>query len=330
MHRNDFDAVNGGLPLFNREWRIQDLSELVKELEKDMERGRFRTRQAVVDGILKPLFTQLDWDFADYGMVVERFETLTGSADFALCLSGGDPRILIRIAPPDDPDSREDAHPFHDLTIPAIQLSVSEDGRLWRLHFGAGRGSLRNREFARFDVGSDPEKQVAEILETFLARHAIKSGEALRQAERDYGAKRFPAEALAAWRRALLGPEIMERFVKEMREATGVPPDRARAEAFVRGQVDAVPWPADPPDPVASRRVVLGDRVWFHDYAAGGIATKVVVGGDPDWDADEVSRDSPVGHALLGAGEGEERRVGVPGEDPRAIRIVLIRARDPG
>ncbi len=157
MDKVDFDgidAMNGDLPLFKREWRIQDLSELVKALEKDMEQGKFRTRQEVVDGILKPLFAQL-------------------------------------------------------------------------------------------------------------------------------------------------------------------------------GQVDAVPWPADPPDPTPSRRVALGDRVWFHDFASGEIVTKVVVGGEADFERDEVTRDSSVGHALLGAREGEERETRVPGEAPRAIRIVLIRGRDP-
>ena len=325
---NAIDAMNGDLPLFQREWRIQDLSELVEELEKDMEQGKFRTRREVVDGILKPLFAQLGWDFADADRVVRRFETATGSVDFALCLPDGDPRVLVSIDPRPDPDG-EDAHPFDDLAIPAIQLSVSEDGRLWRLHCGAGRGSVRNREFARFEIVSDPARMVAEILETFLAHHAIKSGEALREAARDYGAKRFPAEALAAWRRSLLAEEAVERFLAEMKKATGVLPDLARAEAFVHGQVDAVPWPADPPDPTPSRRVALGDRVWFHDFASGEIVTKVVVGGEADFERGEVTRDSSVGHALLGAREGEEREMRVPGEAPKAVRIVLIRGRDP-
>ena len=328
MDANHFDGMTGGLPLFNRALRIEALRGLVEELENDMERGKFRTRQEVVDEILKPLFAQLGWDFADSDLVVKRFETATGSVDFALCLPGGDPRVLVSIDPRPDPDG-EDEHPFDDLAIPAIQLSVSEDGRLWRLHWGAGRGSVRNREFVRFEIVSDLARTVAEILETFLAHHAIKSGEALREAERDYGAKRFPAEALAAWRRSLLAEEAVERFVAEMKKATGVLPDLARAEVFVRGQVDAVPWPADPPDPTPSRHVGLGDRIWFHDFASDEIVMKVVVGGEADWERGEVTRDSPIGHALLGAREGEEREARVPGEDPRAVRIVLIRGRDP-
>lgn len=330
MDTTVFDPDTGGLPLFDPSLRIEALRELVEKLEKDMEQGKFRTRREVVDGILKPLLAQLDWEFADSDAVVAGFETGSGTADFALCLRPGDPGVLVAIDDLAGADGGEDGHPFEDGTVPAVQLSLSEDGRRWRFHFGAGRGSLRNREFARFDIVNDPAKTVAEILEAYVANHAVKSGAALRRAQRDYGARRFPAEALAAWRRTLLAAETLDRFRAEMRNATGVPPERARSEAFVGGQVDAVPWPSDPPDPKPSRRVALGDRVWIYDFATREIAAHSVVGGDPDWDRGEVSRDSAIGHALLGAREGETRKLPVPGRDPGAIRIVLIRGRNPG
>ena len=230
----------------------------------------------------------------------------------------------MKIGAVPDTGPGEATHPFHDPTIQALQLAVSEGGSEWTFHFGPGRGSIRNREFARFDIVRDPEKQVAEALDGYLAFHAVKSGEAFRQAEGDYSEERFPAEALAAWRRALLGSEVMDRFLKEMTEATGVPPHRDRAEGFIRGQVDSIRWPADPPEPKPARRVGLGDRVWVYDFAAREIVMHFVVGSDPDWEAGEVSRDSAIGHALLGAREGEESEVGVPGQEPRRVRIVLI------
>ena len=330
METTGFDVITGGLPLFDPALRIRSLRDLIKELVDDMEPGEFRSRREVEEGILRPVLSRLGWDFEDPGAVVAGFETGSGTVDWALCLPDGDPRILVGIDSPPDPDEGEREHPFDDRTIPAIQLAISEDGGLWTLHFGTGRGSIRNREFARFDIARDPNKRVAEILDTFLARHAIKSGEAFRQAERDYGEKRFPAEALAAWRRSLLGPELLERFLVEMKEATGVFPSRARAEGFVRGQVDGRTWAADPPDPRPARRVAAGDRVWVYDFAAREIVTHVVVGGDPDWEAGEVSRDSPIGHALLGTREGETREVHAPDRDSRPVRVVLIRRRNPG
>lgn len=156
------------------------------------------------------------------------------------------------------------------------------------------------------------------------AFHATRSGEAFGEAARDYGEKRFPAEAHAAWRRALAGPEVLGRFMREMEEAMGVPADRDRAEGYIRGQAGTIRWPADPPDVKPARWVGMGDKVHVYNFESREIDTWAVVGGDPDWDNGEVSRNSAVGRALFGAREGEEREFSLPDREPERIRIVLI------
>ena len=208
-----FSDTTGGLPLFKRALRIQALCEKIEELEKHMDAQGFQTPADVLGGIVKPLFTQLGWEFADPRMVVPEFDRC------------------------------------------------------------------------------------------------------------------FPAEAAAAWGRALRGSELLERFLEEMRKATGVSADRDRARGFIRGQVDGMEWSADPPDPKPARRVAPGDTVWVYDFRSREIVVRVVVDSDPDWEKGEVSRDSPVGVALLGAQEGEEREVRLPDRESRRARIVLIRSR---
>lgn len=253
------------------------------------------------------------------------FDVGPGKVDLALCHPPGHPRILVKIEASSDRSRQQGGHPFDDFALDAIQLAISGDGREWAFRFPAGVGSIRNREFARFDIVADPEEEVAGELEDYLARHAVKSGEAFRQTERRYRDGRFPAEAIAAWRRALLGSEVLERFLAEMKAATGVSPDRDRVQDFVRSQVDGMEWPADPPDPKPARRVMPGDRVWVYDFVSREIVVRVVVDSDPDWDKGEVSRDSPVGAALLGAREGEVREANLP-NGPRLTRIVLVRS----
>ena len=136
--------------------------------------------------------------------------------------------------------------------------------------------------------------------------HAVRSGQAFRQAGRDYGRKRFPAEA------------------------TGVAPDREQAERFVSGQVGVIRWPADPPDPEPVRRVKVGDRVWIYDPGSREIVTRVVVGREADFGKGEVSRDSQYGVTLLGSREGEERELRLPGQERRPFRIVPIGSRSSG
>ena len=318
------DDPAGGLPLFNRHLRIDSLAERLCDVAADYMHGRFATRPDVVDGIVLPLLQHLGWETGDPGVAAPDFSTAAGTIDFALCHPPGDPRILIKLGALPESAAAANRHPFDDCSIPALQLAVSDEGRYWELHFPAGRGSIRNRRFARFDIVDDPHERVAAILDTYLSFHAAKHGEAFREAERAYGEKRFPAEAPAAWRRCLEGSEVLRRFLREMKEGTGAPADRKRAQGFILGQIDSIHWSADPPDPEPARRVEVGDKVYVYDFESREIVTRVVVGGEPDWDRGEVSRDSPTGYALLGAHEGEEREVGLPDREPNRIRIVLI------
>lgn len=326
---NDPDDPAGGLPLFDRRSRIESLAEKLRDLTRDFEQATPATRRDIADGILLPLLRHLGWNVEDTNAVAPGFETPAGPVDYALCHPPGDPAILVTIgAVPESTPAHVD-HPFEDCSIRAVQLAIAEDGRGWRLHFPAGRGSLRNRQFARFDIVDHANEDVAEVLDTHVSFHAAKSGEAFREAERDYRDRRFPAEAHAAWRRSLAGREVLRRFLREVEDAVGVPADRRRAETFVRGHLGGVRWPADPPDPKLARRVEVGDRVWVYDFESREIIERVVVGREPDWEKGEVSRDSAIGHALLGAREGEEREVRLPDRESGLIRIVLIRGSEP-
>ena len=327
MATGAFDDPAGGLPLFDRSLRIQALRERTGELKDCMDRVQLRTSAEVLKTVVEPLLAQLGWDLTDPKMVATGAEAGSGKPDFALCDRRGRPAILVKIVVASDSGKNEDDHPFADCDIEALQLAIRGNGREWTFHFPSGCGSLRNREFAGFDIVRDPERDIAEILEDYLAVHAVQSGEAIRQAQLDYGDKRFPAEAPAAWRRSLLGSEILERFAGEIEEATGVPVGGDRAQEFVRRQVDAVPWPADPPDPRPARRIALADKAWVYNFSSREIRTYAVVGSEPDWEAGEVSRDSPIGSALLGAREGETINVALPGQEPSPVRVLLIRRR---
>ena len=313
-----------GLPLFDRRLRVEALAARLREVRGDFEQGNVAVPRGVADFVLFPVLRRLGWDTGEPSVVVPGFETGAGAVDFALCHPHGDPRILVTIGTLPESAGAAGAHPFDDCSIQALQVAVSEDGRAWRFHFPAGRGRIHNREFARFDIVDDEDENVAEVLDAYLSFHGTRSGEAFGDAARDYGEKRFAAEAHGAWRRALAGPEVLDRFMREMEEAMGVPADRDRAEMFVSGQVGAIRWPADPPDAKPARRVGVGDRVHVYNFESRQIDTWVVVGGEPDWDNGEVSRNSPVGRALFSAREGEERELGLPDREPQRIRIVLI------
>ena len=307
-------------PLFRRWLRIKALAEHLCEASAN--RQRPETLSNLGDAIVLPLLHQLGWDVQDQSVVNAGFQTTSSVVDFALCIPAGNPQVLVKIgAPAGDPAT---AHPFDDCNPRAIQLAISEDARFWRLHFPAGRGSMRNRCFARFELAPESAKGMAEAFDSFLDFHAVESGEAWRQAARQYGEQRFAAEAQSAWRRTLLAEEVLKRFEREMREAIGVEVDGERAKRFVQGWRALIPWPPDPPDPNPVRQVSVGDWVWVYDPGTHEIVRLRVIDGDPDIEQGEVSRDSPFGDALIGAREGEERRLRLPNQASQPVRVVLI------
>ena len=309
-------------PLFDPRLRIEDLAEHLREASAS--RKRPETLVNLGCEIVLPLLDRLGWDVEDKSVVKPGLRLTTGLIDFALCVPPGNPQVLIKIGGlPGNPDQTT-ASPFDDCTLPATQLAVSEDARIWRLHFPAGRGKTRSREFARFELVPESAEGMAQAFDRFLACHSVESGEAWREAERVYGQKRFVPEANRAWRHSLKGEEVLQRFEREMKEAIGVAVDGERAKRFVQGRIASIPWPPDPPDPNPVRQVAVGDRVWVYDSGSREIVERRVVDGDPDIELGEVSRDSPFGYALLGAQEGEERPLHLPGQASRPVRIILI------
>lgn len=309
-------------PLFDRSLRIEDLAEHLCEAAAHRKRP-----EAVANlggEIVLPLLARLGWDVEDRTVVKPGFRLTTGVVDFALCVPPGNPRVLVKIGSLPGNRDPTTADPFDECALPAMQLAVSEDARSWRLHFPAGKGKLRNREFARFELVPESAEDMAQALDSYLAFHSVESGEAWREAEQVYGQKRFVAEAHRAWRHSLQGEEVLQRFEREMEEAIGVAVDGERAKRFVQRRIASMAWPPDPPDPNPARQVAVGDTVWVYDRESRKIVERRVVDGDPDTELGEVTRDSPFGHALIGAREGEERPLHLPGQAPRSVRIILI------
>ena len=334
-HNGGPDDATFGLPLFRPALRLDALADRIRAAAARIERGDFSSGGSDGDAgaaVVLPLFEQLGWDLADATLVVPRFGTRAGVVDYALCHPAGTPRVLVNIGPlpprrRGGGASAREAHPFDDPRLRALQLAISGDGREWRFHFPAGSTRLDKREFARADLVGDKASAVAEVLDTYVNFFALRAGWAFRVAEGEYRQGAFPAHAPRAWRRALAGSEVLDRFLAEMMDASGVSADPNEAEAFVRRQVEALPWTPSPPDAAPFRRVAVGDKVWVYDLASDDLECYYPVAGDPDFERNEVTAESPLGRALLGAREGEMRETQLPDGTDWVVRVVLVTSR---
>ncbi len=313
--------------LFDESVRRDGLADEVRRVVEGIERQRPRTRAEAGERVVVPLLEALGWG-GDRGRVVADFETASGRVDFALCPSSSVPALLIAIDGAFESDRKGEAgrvdRLFADSSVKAVQVVVSAERWDWRLHYPAPRAPLARREFARVELYGDPS-DAAKTLDRFVSQ--ASSGGALRRAEREYAALRFPAEALGAWRRALEGDRFLKLFEEALLDAIGAPADSKRAAAFASGQRKSVEWLPDPPDPGPARRVRVGDRVWVYHVGRREIERHDIVASDPDFERGQVSADSPWG-GMIGASEGDVREIRLPKGSPREVRVLLIRRQD--
>ncbi len=283
------------------------IGRIVEVVRKD----DFETLTAVMENVVRPLLTlkPLSWDDSRIRMRTTR----SGLPIMALCDPKGQEKIVVAVGPA--PRAHDATHPFHE-SGGAIQLAVAADGRKWAFHLSVPAGGVREREFCSFDIVSDPVEDAVSALKRYLAPDEVASGRALRAAREAYRRKRFPLEAPRIWQQVVREGALLERFQRILKEVVGLPVDE-EAQSFARQQLDAIQWPPDPPSPEPEPAVRLNDRVWVCRDGSDRINRHRVMdpatllkGDDSKLDKRRrVTPGSALGRALLGAREGDVRKV---------------------
>jgi hypothetical protein len=247
------------------------LETTLADITARLRQGRFPNEQAIFVGIVLRVLPDLGWDPFDAASVWPEFQTGEGRADCALCHPPTKPVILIEVK---QPGKAEDAvrqalgYAFH-TGVPFIVLS---DGQTWSFYLPAEAGSYEDRRVYKLDLFERQPAEAATILEKYLSRARVASGEALRTAIEEYRnrARRVQAKAAIpdAWHELIeTGDEILVELVADAVESkTGVRPEDDDVAEFLLqlGRPVAVPHgetarPVRPPAPTPE---------YGRDYAA--------------------------------------------------------------
>ena len=134
---------------------------------------------------------------------------------------------------------------FHD----GVTVCVLTDGLEWRLYLPREAGKPEARQFARLRLREDPVEQVADDLEAFLSRDAIKSGKAERDAakvlrrlqEESDIARRLPE----IWRKMLAKPdeELVDLIRSKVYAELRLSPSAEQVATVLSGQEVALSRP---------------------------------------------------------------------------------------
>lgn len=220
-------------------------AETIEDLAKGIGAGSYRSEAEISQGVIKRVLHELGWPVFDVQIVAPEFRIGTRKVDYALCHPAGKPSVLVEVKDLGKADNRGQKQLFEYCFHQGVPIAVLTDGREWSFFLPSGQGSYDERRFARLDLIDDEPAYAAETCEKYLNFDRVKSGEARRQAERDYEAFRRQKEAASnyasVWRRLLAGPDplLLDLFSEEVGSETGVRPEPESAARFIRGQAQA-------------------------------------------------------------------------------------------
>lgn len=166
------------------------LSDIIRRLRE----GRFPNEQAVSQGIVLRLLSELGWETYDTDSVWPEYQTGEGRVDFALCSRPRKPAVFIEVKQPDKAASgiRQTLEYAFHTGVPFVVLT---DGKTWSFYLPAEQGSYEERRVHLLDLFERDTDAAIEILRRYLNRDAVISGESLEYARREYRAKNRSAQA---------------------------------------------------------------------------------------------------------------------------------------
>lgn len=241
------------------------LEAALTDITSRLRQGKFPNEQAVAQGIVLRVFQELGWDTWDTSIVWPEYQTGEGRADYALCHPPSKPAIFTEVK---QPGRAEDAvrqaleYAFH-TGVPFVTLT---DGRTWSFYLPAEQGSYEDRRVYKLDLYERPPAEAAEVLQRYLQRSRVESGEALECARREYRSRNRRSQAKAAipeaWRELVeKGDELLvEMLMGAVESKAGVRPDADDVAEFLLGL--GKPMIVELQRPTASRETAAAPSRW--------------------------------------------------------------------
>lgn len=216
------------------------LETTLSDITARLRQGKYPNEQAISQGIVLRVFQELGWDTWDTNVVWPEYQTGEGRADFALCHPPSKPAVFTEVK---QPGKAEEAvrqaleYAFH-TGVPFVVLT---DGRTWSFYLPAEQGSYEDRRVYKLDLYERPPAEAGEILQRYLERAKVESGEALEIARKEYRSRNRRSQAKAAipeaWHELVeKGDELLvEMLTSAVESKTGVRPDADDVAEFLAG-----------------------------------------------------------------------------------------------
>ncbi len=214
------------------------LADSLEQIVNHLRLGRFPNEQAVSQGVVLRVLSELGWDTYHPETVWPEFALSGRRADFALCFPARKPVVFIEVKQPgkgDGADLQLFEYAFHE----GVPMAVLTDGKTWSFYLPAEQGNIEERRVYKLDLVERNYSESAEKLIKYLAYERIVSGQALEEARKDYrdrNRRQLASQSIPdAWRELIESedPSLFDRLSGEVESKCGVIPDLDDVKAFL-------------------------------------------------------------------------------------------------
>ena len=223
------------------------LEAILKTAIVNLRSGRLEREEDVKLAVILPILQALDWNPADPGSLRPEYPVSSGRVDYAL-LCHGRPQVFVEAKRGGALDVRAEAQLFGYAVNNGVPLLVLSDGRCWDFYLSMADGPPVERRFHRLELrDEDRVPEYAEMLETWLCKRQVASGEARRSAEDrlegDRSRMRAREAMPEAWNALLSEPDglLCDLLADKVKGEVGVTPRLSDVEVFLRRLPSAFP-----------------------------------------------------------------------------------------
>jgi hypothetical protein len=230
--------------------------EALLDIRAGIAAGRYVNEATVSQGIVQRLLNALRWPVYDTEVVAPEYSLGGRRADYALCHPPREPVILIevkQVGQSKGADRQLFEYAFHR----GVPMAILTDGQEWNFFLPTEQGDYSELQLYKLDILERDPQETESSLKRYLEYDAVRSGQAIEAARRDYrnaARKRQAQRTLPdAWTKLIESEDelLLELLSDKVEDLSGVRPDTDAVAAFLRGQVRAR---SEPPRSAASQR----------------------------------------------------------------------------
>jgi predicted type IV restriction endonuclease len=206
------------------------MKEDLLDIRAGIKAGRYVNEATVSQGIVQRLLHSLGWPVYDPEVVAPEYSLGTRRVDYALCHPPRDPVILVevkQVGQSKGADRQLFEYAFHK----GVPMAILTDGQEWNFFLPTEQGDYGERQVYKLDILERDPAEIESSLKRYLEYKAVRSGQAIEAARRDYrnaARKRRAQRTLPdAWDRLLESEDelLIELLSDKVEDLCGVKPE---------------------------------------------------------------------------------------------------------